>query len=34
MAVQWDGVRYTIYSTTGEKIDAKPDTCNGPGARK
>ena len=34
MAVQWDGARYAIYSTTGEMIDAKPDTCNGPGARK
>ena len=34
MAVQWDGARYTIYSTTGEVIDDKPDSCTGPGAAR
>ena len=31
MAVQWNGKRYCIYNTTGEKIDAKPDRSSAPG---
>lgn len=32
MAVSWDGKRYIIYSTKGEKVDDVPDKHNGPGA--
>jgi hypothetical protein len=31
MAVSWNGKRYTMYSTTGETIDNKPDKSTGPG---
>ena len=31
MAVQWDGRRYTIYQNGGGSIDAKADSCTGPG---
>ena len=34
MAVQWDGKRFTIYSASGATIDAKPDSCTGPGQPK